>query len=826
MVSDHFALKAEEAVDRPMRPDAVSPASWRERLADLRVHPSEVDGDILKLFVPGWEAIDQSKDKSLHDLAGIIAETMSVHAAATELIENEPWDLAAVYYSGIDHFSHRFMRYHAGKARRREPGDTDPALFNGVVANGYRYHDVMLGRLLALAGEDCAVMVLSDHGFHSDRLLPDHIPAEAAGPAVEHRNFGIFCLCGPGVRAGQEIYGASVLDVAPTALHVMGLPAGRDMDGKVMLNAFTGPVDARSIESWEEVEGDAARHPPGEQFDPAEAAESLKQLIALGYVAPPKADARDAVADCLQEQRYNLARAHVDEGRPDLAMPLLRELIAKDREARFYFVLFHCLLSMQDFAGYRRLLVEFDQACQDFSARAIEELKRRRAEKADRDVAPTRVGREDNAARREHYERRQLAEKATGYVTERMFLRCRLILIRGRLPRQREWARGMLEQLARVRKPPLSLRLFLAEAFASLKDYDRALEFLDRVRSADRDNWEALGLAARIHLAARRWDKAVDSAVESLSLVYAQPALHHVLGLALARLGERERAEGALRAAVALAPEYPAAMEALGRLVSRDRSRIGEGSLMMARARELSKQIKERRSKRRVDVAAPGPAQPSEQAPPAFEQTRANPPADRSQVITVVAGLPRSGTSMMMQMLAAAGVPPYTDHKRLADEDNPRGYLEHEKAAALHQDASWIADARGKAVKVVAHLLRFLPPGEQYRVIFMHRDLDEVIASQQVMLKRLKRAGGGLSDERLRNVYMSQLVQVQTLLRRRADIAVLSVTYSDALTDPSATAARLSRFLGPPFDAASAAAAVDPTRRRQSAAKQESSAAD
>ena len=129
-------------------------------------------------------------------------------------------------------------------------------------------------------------------------------------------------------------------------------------------------------------------------------------------------------------------------------------------------------------------------------------------------------------------------------------------------------------------------------------------------------------------------------------------------------------------------------------------------------------------------------------------------------------------------------------------------------------------------MKVVAHLLRFLPPGEQYRVIFMHRDLDEVIASQQVMLQRLNRKGGVLTRDRLHSAYTGQLVQVQTLLRRRADIAVLSVTYSDALTDPSATAARLSRFLGPPFDAASAAAALDPTRRRQSSAKQESSAAD
>ena len=123
---------------------------------------------------------------------------MSIHAAATDLMERVEWDLAAIYYSGIDHFSHRFMRFHAGKAKAR--GETDPEWFRGVVVNAYRYHDVMLGRLMALAGPDCGFMVISDHGFHSDALLPDYIPPEAAGPAVEHRPLGIFCLRAPGVK--------------------------------------------------------------------------------------------------------------------------------------------------------------------------------------------------------------------------------------------------------------------------------------------------------------------------------------------------------------------------------------------------------------------------------------------------------------------------------------------------------------------------------------------------------------------------------------------------------------------------------------------------
>lgn len=119
---------------------------------------------------------------------------MSIHAAATELMETEPWDPATVYFSGIDHFSHRFMRYHA--RRRSRSGATDPALFRDIVANAYRYHDLMLGRLIQLVGPDTAVMVASDHGFHSDRMLPDYIPHPCRDPRCRRRGVGASRLDG------------------------------------------------------------------------------------------------------------------------------------------------------------------------------------------------------------------------------------------------------------------------------------------------------------------------------------------------------------------------------------------------------------------------------------------------------------------------------------------------------------------------------------------------------------------------------------------------------------------------------------------------------
>src|SRR5215212_2341111 len=121
--------------------------------------------------------------------------------------------------------------------------------------------------------------------------------------------------------------------------------------------------------------------------------------------------------------------------------------------------------------------------------------------------------------------------------------------------------------------------------------------------------------------------------------------------------------------------------------------------------------------------------------------------------VTIVTGLPRSGTSMMMQMLAAGGMPVLAAAVRAPDADNPRGYLEFEAAKRTARDAAWVAGAAGKAVKLVHLLLPDLPQEHEYRVLFMRRDMDEVLASQRAMLARLRRTGADLSPERLADLF-------------------------------------------------------------------------
>jgi hypothetical protein len=166
--------------------------------------------------------------------------------------------------------------------------------------------------------------------------------------------------------------------------------------------------------------------------------------------------------------------------------------------------------------------------------------------------------------------------------------------------------------------------------------------------------------------------------------------------------------------------------------------------------------------------------------------------------IVVVSGLPRSGTSMAMRMLEAGGVPIVTDRARAADEDNPHGYFEHDRVLELDKggDTGWLADARGKAVKIISALLPHLPERFNYQVIFMHRDFGEVLASQNRMLARRGEAGAPPATPRCGRCTRTTCAGSRSLLRRRACFEVLDVRYSDVVSNPPGQARRINAFLG------------------------------
>lgn len=181
--------------------------------------------------------------------------------------------------------------------------------------------------------------------------------------------------------------------------------------------------------------------------------------------------------------------------------------------------------------------------------------------------------------------------------------------------------------------------------------------------------------------------------------------------------------------------------------------------------------------------------------------------------LIVVSGLPRSGTSMMMRMLEAGGVPPLTDGRRAADTDNPRGYYELEAVKGSARSTAWLDGAGGKAVKVVSPLLAELPGDRSYQVIFMRRPLDEVLASQAAMLER-RGEPQATPDSVMREQLAAHLETVEQLLRERADMRALFVSYSRTVANPDATCRRVADFLDRAVDVDAMRGVIEPALYR------------
>jgi hypothetical protein len=184
-------------------------------------------------------------------------------------------------------------------------------------------------------------------------------------------------------------------------------------------------------------------------------------------------------------------------------------------------------------------------------------------------------------------------------------------------------------------------------------------------------------------------------------------------------------------------------------------------------------------------------------------------------VITIVSGLPRTGTSLMMQMIHAGGIPALTDKVRASDQDNPRGYFELEAVKRTRKDDSWLTEADGRVVKMVHLLLYDLPDHHQYRVVFMRRDLREVVRSQGVMLERRGTAGARLTDEQLIRAYEGQLTKIERWLDEQPNFQVHQVSYNTLMSDPPPAVSAIKAFLGDGLDGDAMLASIDPTLYRQ-----------
>jgi tetratricopeptide (TPR) repeat protein len=375
---------------------------------------------------------------------------------------------------------------------------------------------------------------------------------------------------------------------------------------------------------------------------------------------------------------------------------------------------------------------------------------------------------------------------------------------------------------AHLVRPGLFLQT--ADLYQRLRRWRDAEQVYEKALAIDPDNAHAhIGLC-RMALRRRKFSAAAQSALDALQRIYHYPLAHFLLGLALAGMREYERAAEAFRAAISLNPNFPEAHVRLAALLEKQ---FGDVESAHEHQR-LARRMRNRRTGRSISRSGrPSMAERVEGAAAVSLVSDAlstlapigtpMPPLEESLI--VVTGLPRSGTSMFMQMLAAGGVSLLTDGLRAPDEDNPRGYLEFEPVKNLLKDSKWLLEGRGKAVKIVAPLLAAIPPGLACRVIFSDRNLDEVLDSQQRMLVRRNQPPNTTPERRrmLREEYGRTLARVKAVLSRRPGTQLLIVEHSQAISDPSSAAERVNKFLGGGLDVAKMAASVDPALHRNRA---------
>lgn len=362
-ISDLFCLPSSPSpVNWPAPAGSVHPDSSAAELAPLRLHPAEIRSDDILPFLHNPAELShahQSAQDLLAEMAGIISRTASQQALATHVLASQPWDFACVYFRALDEFCHHFMPFHPPAATGTNPADA--ALFSRVITTACEWHDMMLHRLLQIAGADTNVILASDHGFESADRRPGPHAALTATMAQWHRPFGILAMTGPGITPQSTITGASILDLTPTILDLFGLPAGADMHGKILVNALTKPACLPRIPSWDFTRPGPG-HAPEQSLDLHSKAVMLRQLAALGYVTENDASQAELAAQADAELRFARISSLTEGSQFATATNEARQLAADfPRNPRFQLKFAQCLIHSAQFPEAAQVLDQIDQ---------------------------------------------------------------------------------------------------------------------------------------------------------------------------------------------------------------------------------------------------------------------------------------------------------------------------------------------------------------------------------------------------------------------------------------------------------------------------------
>jgi predicted AlkP superfamily phosphohydrolase/phosphomutase/tetratricopeptide (TPR) repeat protein len=729
----------------PPPPGTYWPPGLASELDELRVSPYEIDPyEIVRLFVPRAPEVDQSEDQRLALLVERLAEAYSVQAAATWLMEHRPdWDFMAVYFRAIDEISHIFMPYHP--PRMADVPERDFEIYKGVVEMTYRAHDMMLQRLLALAGPDAAVMLVSDHGFHSDHLRPRYTPNVPAGITVWHRNQGVIAMKGEGVQHDALVHGARLLDIAPTILHWFGLPVGGDMEGRALLEVFSSPGSVATVPTWES----GARSHQRTRMSEDDSKALLDQFVKLGYIEELPADADLAAIETKRENAWNMARACLYGARYEEALPLLED----------------CVSAFPERSDYAQLLAR----CQ---------LALGLLEEADATAA--------------------LALATAGHHGGARLIQAYIALEKNEKKRALEL---LVQVQAEDPDAPMLLH-YLSLAYIALHRWGDAEGAARKILAADPGNVQGHLALARCQIHQGRYSEAIETALDAVSHDFSVARGHFLLGVALLQSGDWDRAELALERAIELGrgdnagPAHRMLASICSRRGEQDRSTLhylrsrsmrqeagtrGDQDLAILREGILTRATARENARREHRVRHPAPGRVMR----------------REEEFLIVSGLPRSGTSLMMQILTAGGLEAMTDGVRGADSDNPEGYYEWEEIKTLPGNPAIIEKAKGKVTKVISALLPHLPAWHRYKVIFMTRPVSQIAKSQEVMI--MNRGSEIPARVQMEATLRDHSEQILGRLRGQPNVELLEISYPDLVAHPDDTLIGLESFVAGGF---------------------------
>jgi len=699
IISDRFQKTSRNPKKQtPMSEFVIHPWEKKDEFKDLRMFPFEITQAHLYPFVPRAHDVDQDMHRGLAAIASVVSQNTSVHNAATKLLRTSEWDFMAVYYDMIDHFCHSFMKYHPPKLPGVEKENYD--IFKEAVTGSYIFQDMMLERKLKLIDKDTTVIVMSDHGFESGEKRILEMPKVQAAPSLEHRQFGMFVAAGPNIKENTKVFGMGLIDVAPTILHHYGFPIGKDMDGKVILDIFKETQEPTYIESWDKEPGDFGDLKVSTQTDALSDAETMEQLVELGYVDKLDEKFEVAIKKTRIDLKHNLARVYL--GKKDFASSkkLLLELLEETPPtdlAPFYMNLISIAVLEKEFV----LAKEYLQKVKDSKTEINYNLDLTES------YILSEIGRPKEAL--------AILNKSTTVTGQILYKKATLNFVLGNL--------------------------------------DTAIPQLEKAIEKEPEKATYYTLMAEILLHKQEYEEAAEYALTSIEIVKYFPKAHLILGQALEKLGDIENAKIAYEMANSLKPkEFHKAKQSLDNIIKKE-------ALDIDYTAEVSNVYQENQ-------------------------------------VTIVSGLPRSGTSLMMQMLDKAGVDILQDQLREADISNPKGYYEYKPVMSLYKDNSWLSKGQEKAVKVVAPLLKYLDSTLRYKIIFMRRDLNEIIQSQQKMI--------GKSEQEfpvtLYNKYQKLVANVTLWDKSEPGVEILYVNYTDVLQNPATEIARIEKFLGVTLD--------------------------